>query len=142
MKTDPFLIERTFNAPLSKVWEAITDSKKMKQWYFDIETFKPEVGFKFQFMAGDDKKKYLHICKVTEAEEGKKLTYSWSYDNYPGQSWVSFELFNVGANTRLKLTHSGLDTFPHKDDPNFAKESFAAGWKQIIGTNLKDFVEA
>lgn len=86
MKADPFLIERTFNAPVGKVWEAITDTQKMKQWYFDIEAFKPEPGFKFQFLAGDDKKKYLHICKVTEVEEGKKLTYSWSYDNYQGQS--------------------------------------------------------
>lgn len=140
MKADPFLIERTFNAPLAKVWEAITDTKKMKQWYFDIEAFKPEPGFKFQFLAGDDKKKYLHICKVTEVEEGKKLTYSWSYDNYPGQSWVCFELFSAGTGTRIKLTHTGLDSFP-KDDPAFSKESFAAGWTQIIGTNLKKFVE-
>ncbi|ACU05544.1 MULTISPECIES: SRPBCC family protein [Pedobacter] len=140
MKADPFLIERTFNAPVGKVWEAITDTQKMKQWYFDIEAFKPEPGFKFQFLAGDDKKKYLHICKVTEVEEGKKLTYSWSYDNYQGQSWVCFELFGAGTGTRIKLTHTGLDSFP-KDDPAFSKESFAAGWTQIIGINLKKFVE-
>ncbi len=141
MKTDPVIIERTFSAPISKVWEAITNSKKMKQWYFDIENFKPEVGFKFQFLAGSDSKSYLHICKVTEAEEGKKLTYTWNYDNYPGNSSVTFELFESGTGTRIKLTHSGLNTFPAKDDANFSKESFTAGWKEIIGTNLKDFVE-
>lgn len=141
MKTDPFVIERTFSAAPSKVWEAITDTKKMKQWYFNLEAFKPEVGFKFQFLAGSDTKKYLHICKVTEVEEGKKLTYSWCYDNYPGQSWVKFELFEAGTNTRVKLTHTGLESFPSKDDPNFAKESFAAGWTEIIGKNLKNFVE-
>ena len=140
MKANPFLIERNFSAPLSKVWEAITDTGKMKHWYFDLEKFKPEVGFKFQFMAGDDKKKYLHICMVTQAEEGKVLEYSWSYDNYPGQSWVKFELFEAGTGTRLKLTHTGIDSFP-KDDPSFAKERFAAGWTAIIGTNLKNFLE-
>lgn len=141
MKTDPFVIERTFSATPNKVWEAITDTKKMKQWYFNIEAFKPEVGFKFQFLAGSENKKYLHICKITEVEEGKKLTYSWCYDNYPGQSWVKFELFEAGTNTRIKLTHTGLDSFPSKDDANFAKESFAAGWTEIIGKNLKNFVE-
>ena len=140
MKNDPFLIERTFNAPLNKVWQAVTDVKKMKGWYFELEEFKPQIGFKFQFLAGSETKKYLHVCKVTEVEEGKKITYSWSYDNYPGQSWVTFELFEAGTNTRIKLTHAGLDSFP-KDDPSFAKESFAAGWTQIIGTNLKNFVE-
>ena len=140
MKANPFLIERTFQAPVSKVWEAITDPAKMKQWYFDLEKFKPEVGFKFQFLAGDEKKKYLHICKVTEVGEGKTLEYSWSYDNYPGQSWVKFELSEAGTGTRLKLTHTGIDSFP-KDNPAFAKESFAAGWTQIIATNLKNFLE-
>ncbi|MNY78216.1 hypothetical protein D3C86_2183760 [compost metagenome] len=54
---------------------------------------------------------------------------------------VKFELFETGTGTRVKLTHSGLDTFPAKDDPNFAKESFAAGWTEIIGKNLKNFIE-
>lgn len=139
MKTDSFLIERTFNVPISKVWEALTDSTKMRQWYFNIENFKAEPGFKFQFLAGNDKKQYLHICEVKEAEVEKRLAYTWAYDNYPGKSCVKFELFNVGTDTRLTLTHTGLETFP-KDDPDFAKESFAAGWTQIIGTNLKDFV--
>ncbi|MDB5009480.1 MAG: hypothetical protein JWQ06_269, partial [Mucilaginibacter sp.] len=28
MKPEPFVIERTFNAPINKVWEAITDKNK------------------------------------------------------------------------------------------------------------------
>jgi uncharacterized protein YndB with AHSA1/START domain len=141
MKTDPVIIERTFSVPASKVWEALTDAKKMKEWYFNIENFKPEVGFKFQFLAGSENKSYLHICKVTEAEEGKKLTYTWNYDNYPGNSSVTFELFEAGTGTRVKLTHSGLETFPSKDNANFSKESFTAGWKEIIGTNLKAYLD-
>ncbi len=44
MKTEPFVIERTYNAPISKVWKAITDKEEMKEWYFDLAEFKPEVG--------------------------------------------------------------------------------------------------
>jgi uncharacterized protein YndB with AHSA1/START domain len=71
---------------------------------------------------------------------GKKLTYSWRYDGYEGNSFVTFELFEVGNNTRLVLTHQGLETFPN-DNKAFAKESFTEGWTHIIGTSLKGFVE-
>lgn len=140
MKNEPFVIERIFKARIEKVWEAINDKDRMKQWYFDIAEFKPIVGFEFRFLAGTDEKKYLHICKITEVVVGKKLTYSWRYDGYEGTSYVTFELFAEGINTRLKLTHEGIETFP-KEDTNFAKESFAKGWTYLMGTSLKDFVE-
>jgi uncharacterized protein YndB with AHSA1/START domain len=140
MKNEPFVIERTLNAPVAKVWKAITDKNEMKQWYFDIAEFKPEVGFECHFSAGTKDKTYLHLCKITEVIAGKKLSYSWRYDRYPGNSTVTFELFEDGNNTRLKLTHTGLETFP-QDDPSFAAESFAKGWTQIIGSSLPAFVE-
>lgn len=62
MKQEPFVIERTYNAPIKKAWKAITDKDKMKQWYFDIASFKPEVGFEFEFTAGSaDKVIYINV---------------------------------------------------------------------------------
>lgn len=141
MTHEPFVIERTYNSLIETVWKAISDKDEMKKWYFDLPDFKPEVGFEFQFIASDDQsKKYLHLCKVTEVIAVKKLTYSWRYDGYEGNSFVSFELFEEGNKTRLKLTHAGLETFP-ASNPDFAKENFVAGWTHIIGTSLKDFLE-
>ncbi len=140
MKTEPFVIERTYNASIEKVWEAITDKDQMKQWYFDIENFKPEVGLEFQFEAGEKDKTYLHLCKITQVIVGKKLTYSWRYDGYEGTSFVTFELFEESDKTRLKLTHEGLETFSISN-PDFAKENFVAGWTEIIGSLLKEYVE-
>jgi uncharacterized protein YndB with AHSA1/START domain len=141
MKNEPFVIERTYDAPVEKIWKAITDKDEMKQWYFSFEEFKPEVGFEFQFEGGPDKgPKYLHLCKITEVIPKKKLTYSWRYDGYEGISYVTFELFSEGNKTRIKLTHEGIETFP-KSNPDFAKENFAMGWTDIVGRSLKDFVE-
>jgi uncharacterized protein YndB with AHSA1/START domain len=139
IKTEPFVIERTYNAPVDKVWQAITDKNKMKQWYFDLEEFKPEVGFEFRFYGGTEEKQYLHICKITEVIHGKKLTHTWKYDGYPGQSFVTFELFAEGDKTRLKLTHAGLETFP--SEPDFARTNFEMGWTDIIGRSLKEYLE-
>ena len=139
MANEPFVIERTLNAPVETVWKAITDKNEMKQWYFDLREFKPEIGFEFQFEGGTENKKYLHLCKVTEIVPQKRLTYSWRYDGYEGNSYVTFELFSEGEKTRLKLTHAGLETFPA--NPDFAKENFVAGWNHIIGKSLPEYLE-
>ena len=141
MKDEPFVIERTFNASVDKVWKAITDKNEMKKWYFDLAEFKPEVGFEFQFLGGTEEKKWLHLCKITEVIEQKRITYSWRYDGYAGISFVTFELFPDGINTRLKLTHAGLESFPVDIVPEFKKENFVEGWNYIIGTSLKDYLE-
>jgi uncharacterized protein YndB with AHSA1/START domain len=141
MKNEPFVIERTYNAPIEKVWQAITDNDQMKQWYFELDEFKPEVGFEFEFIAGDkENKMYTHLCKVTEVIPGKKITYSWKYKGFEGDSAVTWELFPEGDKTKLKLTHAGLETFP-QNNPDFAKANFAEGWAHITGTSLKEFVE-
>ena len=140
MKNETIVIERTFDAPIEKVWNAITDKDEMKKWYFDLEEFKPEVGFEFQFTGGTEYKTYLHLCKITEVIAGKKLTHSWRYDGYEGNSFVTFELFEEGDKTRLRLTHEGLETFP-ANNPDFAKENFVEGWTSIIGSSLKEFLE-
>lgn len=140
MKNEPFVIERILNAPADKVWKAITDKDQMKEWYFDIAAFKPEVGFEFEFEGRKDDECYLHKCKVTEVVPGKRLKYSWRYEGFEGNSFVTWELFPEGAKTRLKLTHEGIETFPvHNGD--FAKENFVEGWNYIIGTALPNYVE-
>lgn len=140
MKHEPVIIERTFNANPARVWEAITDKNAMKQWYFDLPAFKPEVGFEFSFEGGTKEKSYLHRCRIVEVIPGKKLSYTWRYEGYDGSSTVTFELFPEGNKTRLVLTHEGLETFPGTN-PDFAKNNFVTGWTDIIGTHLRNFLE-
>jgi uncharacterized protein YndB with AHSA1/START domain len=138
---EPFVIERTYNAPVKLVWKAITEKELMKQWYFDLKEFKAEVGFTFEFSGGPSpEKQYLHRCKILEVIPEKKLKHTWEYVGYEGMSYVTFELSPEGNHTKIKLTHEGLETFP-KNNPDFATGNFAEGWTHIIGTSLKEFVE-
>lgn len=134
------VIERIYEATIEKVWEALTNKDQMKQWYFDVSDFKAEVGFEFQFSAENEGKIYLHKCKVLEAKPITKIAYTWSYEGYEGQSLVTFELFSEDENkTRLKLTHSGTDSF--LSHPDFEKADFNEGWESILGQSLRNFVE-
>ena len=136
---EPLVVERTFDAPIARVWKALTDVEDMRQWYFDLKDFKPKVGFEFEFIFEHEGMKYHHVCKVTEAIRQKKLAYTWRYEGHEGNSLVTFELSADGAKTRLKLTHEGLETFPKL--PSFARENFEKGWTEIIGSELKKFIE-
>ncbi len=138
---EPFIIERTFNAPADLVWKALTQKELMKQWYLDLKEFKAEVGFVFEFTSGPrPENQYLHRCEIMEVIPGKKLKHSWKYVTYEGMSYVTFELFPEGNSTRVKLTHEGLETFPI-ENTDFAKENFATGWTDIIAKSLKEFIE-
>jgi uncharacterized protein YndB with AHSA1/START domain len=136
----PFEIEKVYSAPINTVWRAITEKDQMKKWYFDLAEFKPEVGFEFQFIGGTECNSYLHLCKITEVVVGKKLTHSWKYDGFEGISYVTFELFEEGDKTRLKLTHAGLETFP-QNNTDFSRESFAEGWTSIINKSLMEYLD-
>jgi uncharacterized protein YndB with AHSA1/START domain len=139
MNNEPFVIEKVLQAPSNIVWRAISDARSMKDWYFDIPDFKPVVGLEFQFTGGPDDRPYVHLCQVTEAEPERKLTYSWKYQGYEGISFVTFELFPEGNQTRLRLTHAGLESFP-ASNPDLAKENFVAGWTDIINNLLVEYL--
>lgn len=138
--TTAVIVERVFNAPIEKVWSAITEKDQMKYWYFDLKEFKAETGFEFQFEGGKDDRKYLHLCKVVEVIPNKKLKYSWRYDGFEGNSFATIELTSQGNQTRLKLSHEGLDTFP-PGVADFDRKNFAEGWNYIINTSLKGYLE-
>jgi|SRR5436190_18428606 len=140
-KNGDLIFEKFYSASPERVWEAITNPAKMKVWYFDVPEFRAEKGNEFSFIGGPpDGIQYKHICIVTEVVVEKKLAYTWRYDGYEGISKVIFELFPENGGTRLKLTHEGLDTFP-SNNKDFAKNNFKAGWTEIVGTSLENYLE-
>lgn len=141
MENKAIVIEQNLPSSIENIWKTITDKAAMKQWYFDFQEFKPEVGFEFQFWGGPaEDRQYLHLCKITEVVHCRKLAYSWQYEGYNGNTTVSFELFPEENQTKLRLTHEGLESFP-SNNPDFGRENFVEGWNWIIRTSLKEYIE-
>ena len=135
------VVERTIDAPVEKLWMAISDPVVMKEWYFNVPDFRPVVGTKFQFLEGPPDKKYLHLCEVVEVVPERRLAYSWRFEGMPGESVVTFELTPEGNKTKIKLTHAGVESFAVSGDPNVSKASFTAGWTDLITRMLPEFME-
>ena len=140
MSQQPLVIEQEYQAPIALVWKCISDKELLKKWYFDIPDFTLELGAIFHFEGGKDDRRYVHECEIVEIIPLKKLKYSWKYQGYTGISFVTFELFDYGDVTKLRLTHEGIDSFP-RDNPDFIQDNFVGGWKYLIHESLKEYLE-
>ena len=140
--TDPPIInEHTFNRPARDVWNALSVQKEMVQWFFDnIPAFEARVGFETRFAVQSENRTFTHCWKVLEAIPNQKLTYSWKYEEYPGDATVTFELNERGNTTDLKLTLHVLEDFPD-EIPEFKRESCIGGWDYFLRERLKEYLK-
>lgn len=134
MKTseEPVIVEADIDASVSRLWQALTDPAQMRQWYFDnIPDFRPEVGFKTQFMVDAGERQFLHQWQVTEVEPEAKLAYRWTFDGYPGSSQSVFELSGDDNHSHLRISIPVQEDFPD-DISEFTRESCLGGWQYMV----------
>lgn len=129
------------NAPVEKVWKALTNKEDMKKWYFDIPDFELKEGNLFNFYEPGTEGKYHHHCEILEVIPNQKFKHTWSYPDFSKDKTIlKWELQPDGDSTVVNLTHKGLENFSHLGK-DFQKESFTAGWDEILNKSLKEFVE-
>jgi uncharacterized protein YndB with AHSA1/START domain len=137
----PIIVEQTFRTSKEALWNAITIQVEMALWFFDnIPDFAANVGFETQFPVRSNDRVFTHLWKVTEVIPGEKISYQWSYVEYPGEALVTFELLEEGNNLRLRLTNRVISNFP-RDIPEFTRASGVAGWKYFIQGRLKEYLK-
>ena len=137
----PVVVEQIYNNSVSEVWEAITRVDQMRHWFFNnIPEFKPQVGFKTEFNVQSAGRDFMHQWQVTEVIPWEMITYSWKYDGYAGDSFVSFELFEKDNAVLLKLSHHVIEDFA-EGIPEFKRENCVAGWDYFIKESLTKFLQ-
>lgn len=137
----PIIVQYKINAPIDKVWKALTDKNEMKTWYFDIQDFKPEVGVVFNFYEPGGENKYHHQGEILEFIPNRKLKHTWSYPDFSDQkTTVTWELQSENDETLVTLIHEGIDCFKDLGE-GFSRVSFTGGWNAILGHSLKEYLE-
>ncbi len=99
------------NAPVSRVWEALTQPELIKQYLFGTEvTTDWQVGSPITYHGVWQGKTYTDKGKVLQVEPGRKIVSTfWSAlsgvpDQPENYKTVQYELFNQGSATRLTVT--------------------------------------
>ncbi|WP_411031840.1 SRPBCC family protein [Spongiimicrobium sp. 3-5] len=141
-KTDkPIIVEEIYQTSLKNVWKAITEPNQMNQWFFEqIQSFKAEEGFQTEFLVEVENRKFTHLWTIAEVKLHHKIKYQWRYREYPGDSFVTFELMEENKKTRLKLTAEVKEDFPG-NIPEFKRESCVGGWNYFIKESLKNYLD-
>ncbi|HAO26911.1 MAG TPA: SRPBCC domain-containing protein, partial [Chryseobacterium indologenes] len=78
----PIIVQYEIEAPVDKVWKALTDKNEMKFWYFDIPDFVAEAGQIFNFFEPGGENKYHHQGEILDILPNQKLKHTWSYPDY------------------------------------------------------------
>ena len=140
-KTDPpIIVEEVFQISLNAVWISITEPFHMKKWFFaQIESFEVSEGFETEFTVEVENRKFTHLWKIIEVHAKKSIKYQWKYKEYPGDSFVTFELREENDKVRIKLTAEVLEDFP-QEIPEFKRESCIGGWNYFIKESLKNYL--
>ena len=119
------VMERRIAAPRPVVFEYLVEPIKLVQWLGVVVDIEPTAGGKFLVdMTGVD----VVNGQFVEIVPHERVVFTWGWvDNPsvpPGSSTVTIELADLGAETQLVLTHSGL--------PEPAVDPHAAGWSYFL----------
>lgn len=137
----PLKISFTLNATAEKIWHALTDKEAMKIWYFDIPDFELKVGAVFNFYEPGGANKYHHQCTITEIVPNEKFQHTWTHPSHSkGSSILTWNLQQQNDGTIVTLIHEGLENFAD-GGKDFVPENYEAGWNELVGKSLRDFVE-
>ncbi|MCS7470563.1 SRPBCC domain-containing protein [Stieleria sp. ICT_E10.1] len=137
----PIVVEHSYDVPKSTVWKAITEREQMVNWFFDnLPEFRAEPGFETQFDTDSGRRVFRHLWKITEVIPGQIIVYDWRYEGISGTGKVTFEVFEEGEGSRLRVTNEGIESFPN-EMPEFTRESCEDGWTYLLQTSLKQYLD-
>jgi uncharacterized protein YndB with AHSA1/START domain len=135
----PIVVEQSYAASPAVVWRAITDPRRMQQWFFPpIRDFAATIGHESRFAYTHEGVDYAHRWTVLEVMPERRLVYRWRYDGIAGDSMVAWDLAPTATGTTLTLTHTGHETFPR--EPTFSREAGEAGWSYFVRDSLAAFL--
>lgn len=127
-------VKRTVNAPIQRVWSAITNAEELGQWW-DPGVIEPREGGRIKLDMDTDECGGLPLdgeVKVFLPPYVFEFTWHEEYD--PAKGVVRFDLIELDGDRTL-VTLTNLVPF---DDT----EPASAGWQEIMGSLVKHFQKA
>ena len=126
--TTALTLQRTLDAPVERVWRALTDPAALTAWFWP-ERFDPSVEVELRVggryrIAGPGAGIAAGGEYVT-VDPPRRLVFTWRWDGDPDETLVTVDLSADGAATRLTLVHERFATEAERDD-------HAKGWSDCL----------
>ena len=151
LENDQIVRDINLKAPIAKVWDAISDSKKFGTWFGCVVEgafIVSQVNSCHHTFAGGEGVEFQILVKSMEPES--YFAYSWSprndgrgadvFDSEVGQTLVEFSLEAVGDSTHLTIRESGFATLPESYRGGSFKRN-SEGWSAQV-ESIKAYVES
>jgi len=120
-----------------KLWEALTDSRFTRQYWFDTEVRSDwKVGSPFALVMGG---KTTDTGEILEADRPRRLSYTFKHELHEdmrqeGATKVVFTIEPFGKLVKLTVTHEGFGA------PSKLLDGISKGWPAIL-SGLKSLLE-
>ena len=106
-------VERVFDAPLARVWQAHTDPKLLAQWWgrgnrLVIERLEVERGGHWRFVEHSDHGVHGFEGRFREVKPMERLSMTFEWDGMPGYVAVSATSFEDLGDGRTKVVIDSL----------------------------------
>jgi uncharacterized protein YndB with AHSA1/START domain len=106
-------IERIFNAPRDRVWQAMTDPKLVAQWWgrgnkLVIETFEPKRGGHWRFVEHSNGETHGFEGRFREVTPPERIVQTFEWDGMPGHVAVETAVLEDLGDGRTRIVNVSL----------------------------------
>lgn len=125
-------------ADIDTVWNALTDGDLTRRYWGHENTSNWDVGAPWEHVRANDSGNVDIRGRVIEMDPPTRMVWSWASpaeaDNPEKCSRVTYELIELGPDTRLTVTHAELEPDSRMD------KGIRQGWPAVL-SNLKTILE-
>jgi uncharacterized protein YndB with AHSA1/START domain len=124
-------IERTFDAPSSRVFAAWTSAEVLRRWWHaehhwetPLAEVDVRVGGLIRLVMRNpaDGREYGGRGQYTAIDPPRRLAFTWAWDSEPGAlQLIELEFIGHGDRTTVVMTHSGI--------PKAESDDYRDGWQ-------------
>ncbi|MGC4087118.1 MAG: SRPBCC family protein [Polyangiaceae bacterium] len=127
-------VERIFNAPRERVWQAMSDPKLLAQWWgrgnkVDVERYELKRGGHWRFVEHTDHGSFGFEGRFREVRPPEFVSQTFEWDGQPGHVIVNSQSLEDLGDGRTKLVVTSL-FMTAEDRDGMAQSGMEAGMNQ------------
>jgi uncharacterized protein YndB with AHSA1/START domain len=127
-------ITKGIDAPLERVFRALTDADELGRWWTSSTESDPRTGgeFAYRFEFEDKSRNHVYDGRYEDVTPNERVRFPWN--GRFGETTVEFALKPSDGGTELTLTHSGWT-----EDAEDVRQMHIQGWSFFLG-NLEGYL--